>query len=712
VRNAQAIDSFMTTSILPRKDFWHFTGKAILVVAGGVSAIWLSQAAAQTVKYEFTSGSMAPTVTGLPAGVTVSNFSIGTFSLAALSDNGGSGNSLRLSRGDLGTSSTAALAGPCLSFSLTIQAGTSLDLTSLALDYTSGGVTGAEYMNTRVFSSIRGYGNATADTIGTLGRMANGADSGTMTISLSTPDSNPTNGSNANNGDFNSLTNRTVTFYLPFIRDSQTTSTDYVDIDNITLSFTSGLPPAQQISSLTAAVISSLETALAWTDTLTSETGFVIERSVTGTNVWKTIITTGPDVASIRDLTVSAGTSYTYRISAPLAGGGSAAPVLSGSVAVPVAAAAVPLAMMPMGDSITQGAGAGGGYRSPLYASLSAAGFQFQYIGARTDNATTLLTSGNQTHHEGHGSYSTDLLLGNLDANKPYGGTDEGGFWITGIPGIREPAYPDVILLMIGTNDIGMWAHTPAQTIAFYDQLLTKLITLRPSARIICASVVPFVLSYFENAYPDKVGVYTNREPNNVIFNGLLPGLVATHQAAGHRVQFYDMRQKVSPANAGTLIGGDGVHPNQAGYNAIAAGWFEAVQQLPLVTAWRIFHFGSATASGQSDDLADPDGDGEPNLKEYAFGTDPLSGNASAVVSSTVTYSGSEFLCVTFPRRKFADVSYAVEISSDLASWSADTVQVGSPVSVDAHFEQVTFRDLQPSAANQKRFIRVKVAKP
>ena len=180
---------------------------------------------------------MAPTISGLPAGVTASNFSIGTFTLAALSDNGGSGNSLRLSRGDVGTSSATALAGPVLSFTLTIPAGTTLNLTSLALDFTSGGVTGAEYINARVFSSIDGYDDLNADTIGTLGRVANGADSGTMSVSLTTPDSNPTNGANSNNGDFDSLTNRTVTFYLPFIRDAATTATDYVDIDNITLSF-------------------------------------------------------------------------------------------------------------------------------------------------------------------------------------------------------------------------------------------------------------------------------------------------------------------------------------------------------------------------------------------------------------------------------------------------------------------------------------------
>ena len=665
----------------------------------------------QTVKYEFTGGSMAPSVSSLPAGVTASNFSIGTYTFAALSDNGGSGNSLRLSRGDVGTSSGTALAGPCLSFSLTIPAGTTLNLTSLALDFASGGVTGAEYINARVFSNIDGADDLTADTIGTLGRVANGADSGTMSISLTAPDSNPTNGANSNNGDFDSLTNRTVTFYLPFIRDSQTTATDYVDIDNITLGFSGVSPPAQEISGFTAAAISSFETALAWNEMLSNETGFIIERSVTGSGIWETVITTAANITSIRDLTISPGTSYTYRISAPLAGGGSSPAVLSYSVAVPVTSSG-PLVIMPMGDSITQGAGAGGGYRSPLYTSLSGAAFQLQYIGSRTDAPTTILTNAGQTHHEGHGSYSTDLLLGNLDANKPYGGTDEGGYWITGGGGTgRAAVYPDLILLMIGTNDIGMWAHTPAQAIAYYDQLLTKLVTLRPSARIICASIVPFVLSEFEQAYPDKIGVYTNREANNVIYNGMLPGLVANHQAAGHRVQFYDMRQKVNPANAATLIGGDGVHPNQAGYNAIASGWFDAMKQLPLIASWRILHFGSATASGNAADSADPDGDGDSNLMEYALGTNPLAAGDRPVTGSTVTDAGTRYLSVTFPRRKHADLRYVVEVSSDLASWSADTQQAGAPSSLNANFEQVTFRDRQPVASHERRFIRVRLVK-
>lgn len=662
---------------------------------------------AQSVRYEFTGGSMTPTFAGLPAGVTASNFSLGTFTIAALSDNGGSGNSLRFSRGDIGTSSATALAGPCLSFSLTIPIGIKLNLNSLALDFTSAGVKGNEYINSRGFSSIAGFDDLIADTIGTLGRVANGADSGTTTLSLTAPDSNPGNGNNANNGDFQNLTNRTITFFLPFIRDSQTTATDYVDIDNITLTFTAG---DAEISNFTATAISSFETGLAWDESFSDETSLIIERSVTGSGVWETTITTEPNVTSIGDLTMPPGASYTYRISAALSAGGFSPTVISGSVVLPPVPSA-PLRIMPLGDSITKGEGAVGGYRDPLYASLTSAGVQMQYIGARTDNATTLLSAHNQTRHEGRGGYSTDLLLGNLDTSTPYGGTNNGGYWITGIAGIRVPVHPDLILLMIGTNDIGLWGHSPAETIAYYDQLLTKLVTLRPSAHIICASIVPFVLSKFEQTYPEKIGVYTQREPNNVIFNSLLPGLVASHQAAGHRVQFYDMRQKINPANAPTLIGGDGVHPNSAGYIAIASGWFEAMKELPLIASWRIKHFNTSIATGNAADLADPDSDGAPNFREYALGTDPMIADNSAPNPIFLQGSGANYLSTSFPRRKNADARYTVEVSSDLVSWSPDTLQAGSPAAVNPDFEQVTFRDRQPTSANLKRFIRLRVSR-
>lgn len=680
------------------------------------SLLVASSARGQTVRYEFTGGSMAPTVTGLPAGVSASDFSLGTLTFAALSDNGGNGHSLRLSRGDVVTSSATALAGPVLSFTLSIPAGVVLDLDSLALDFSSGGITGAEYLNARVFSSVKGSANPTADTIGTVGRVANGANSGSMSVSLAVPDSNPTNGSNSNNGDHDGLTNRTVTFFLPFIRDGQTTATDYLDIDNITLAFQVAPPPAQEITGFTATAVSPYETALAWTETLPDETGFVIERAVTGSGAWESVITTAAGVASIRDHGMAPGTSHTYRISAGLTGGGTSPARLSNPVAVPAAAGPSPLVVMPLGDSITEGAGGIGGYRSPLHLSLANAGMAIDYVGSRSNGTSPTLVASGEIHHEGHGSYATTLLTGNLDGllapvALPYGtppNTNEGGYWLTGT-GSRPAVFPDLILLMIGTNDLGMFQRTPAQVRAYYDLLLAKLVTLRPGALIVCSSVPPYTGDDFVGTNPVKD--YSQREANNQAFNRMLPDLVASYQSRGHRVRFSDMRRHITPDNQATLIGGDGVHPTGPGYNAIAAAWFDAIQRLPLPESWRILHFGSATAAGDAADSADPDGDGDSNLMEFALGTDPKAAGPRPINATRITEGTAGHLAITFPRRKHAELRYLVEVSSDLSTWTADTLQAGAPTSLDADFEQVTFRDRKPAGGAGRRFIRVRISR-
>lgn len=207
-------------------------------LAVAVASTQLSSAA--TVAYQFTGGSMVPIVTGLPAGVTASDFSIGSFTFANLSDNGGSGNSLRISGNDFTATGTGAsfTANTVLSFSLTIPVGVTLDLTSITYDFTSAGLTGGDFTNARVFSNIDGSDDVIADTIGIIGVSSNGATSGTgVLVSLATPDSNASNGANSNDGDFDSLTNQTITFSMPLVRSAGTASNDFVDFDNITLNF-------------------------------------------------------------------------------------------------------------------------------------------------------------------------------------------------------------------------------------------------------------------------------------------------------------------------------------------------------------------------------------------------------------------------------------------------------------------------------------------
>jgi hypothetical protein len=190
-----------------------------------------SPAHAASVVYEFTGGSLAPTVTGLPAGVTASNFSIGSFAGGTLQSD-----ALRLTGADVTQTGTAAsvTANTVLSFSLTIPSSVTLDLISLTYDYTGSGIDG-KALWARTYTSIP-PGNATNDTIGQFGKISTDPVSATAaTISLDNPESNPFRGSNVNNGDFTGLTDQTITFHMPMFRSSTVGAADYIQFDNVTL---------------------------------------------------------------------------------------------------------------------------------------------------------------------------------------------------------------------------------------------------------------------------------------------------------------------------------------------------------------------------------------------------------------------------------------------------------------------------------------------
>jgi hypothetical protein len=92
-------------------------------------------------------------------------------------------------------------------------------------------------------------------------------------------------------------------------------------------------PPSDIVSATTpiavpaatdVTVIATLDTiALTWTD-VADETGYRVERSLDGTTGWVELATTGQDVTTYVNATLSPGTTYYYRIIATNAGGDSA----------------------------------------------------------------------------------------------------------------------------------------------------------------------------------------------------------------------------------------------------------------------------------------------------------------------------------------------------------------------------------------------------
>lgn len=200
-----------------------------------------------------------------------------------------------------------------------------------------------------------------------------------------------------------------------------------------------------------------------------------------------------------------------------------------------------PIRIMPLGDSITNGSSfdspdGSGGYRGPLYTSLTNAGYNVDYIGTLTVNSSLIPDQ----DHEGHGGWRIDQL------DTPMAG------WLSTM------ADPDVVLMHIGTNDFGQNFST-STAIDRLDALILKIATLRPYCHII-------VTNLMERGETANTNIQT-------LFNPFVQALVNAHAAAGRRVTFLDMRAAVPLSDMP-----DSLHPDQNGYDKMAAAWLPAIQ--------------------------------------------------------------------------------------------------------------------------------------
>lgn len=218
------------------------------------------------------------------------------------------------------------------------------------------------------------------------------------------------------------------------------------------------------------------------------------------------------------------------------------------------------LEIMPLGDSITEGAGVAGGYRTELQQRLTAAGVNFEFVGSQVSNPSTALGATGRVTHEGHSGYRIDQVSAGLDSSGT-GGSDNYGFWFN--PSVQ----PDVILLHIGTNDFGQNYNT-STAINRLDALITKITSERPNADLIVTNL----LMRTDNATAEQ-GIETQ-------FNPFVPGIVQQHQANGEKVFFLDMNSQLTASDLA-----DGLHPNQGGYNKMGDAFFTAIQAVPEPSA-------------------------------------------------------------------------------------------------------------------------------
>ena len=108
-------------------------------------------------------------------------------------------------------------------------------------------------------------------------------------------------------------------------------------------------------------------------------------------------------------------------------------------------------------------------------------------------------------------------------------------------------------------------------------------------------------------------------------------------------------------------------------------------------------------------DSAAPAGDGMPNLLKYALGLNPLSFTSAKPLSFTMNAGNAE---LSFTRRRDAtDITYRVERSLNLSSWSEVWTSQGDPYP-DANVPQLTEMLYQNEAGVPRVFYRLRVTRP
>lgn len=202
--------------------------------------------------------------------------------------------------------------------------------------------------------------------------------------------------------------------------------------------------------------------------------------------------------------------------------------------------------ILPFGDSITDGVNSTdfAGYRSPLFKLVVAGGQKVNFLGSRSSGPTQVSGQPFPRNHEGHPGWTIDS-----------GYVSFGDGISTLIPTPAFSTIPHIVLLMIGTNDVG--ASMGTDTIANrLDTLLGKIVQTAPKALVVVAQLTP--ISY----KPAPLATY----------NAKIPGVVQARADKGQHLVSVDMsKMPVSD------LGNDGLHPNDTGYAYMADVWYKAI---------------------------------------------------------------------------------------------------------------------------------------
>ncbi|MFN6015931.1 MAG: SGNH/GDSL hydrolase family protein [Verrucomicrobiota bacterium] len=227
------------------------------------------------------------------------------------------------------------------------------------------------------------------------------------------------------------------------------------------------------------------------------------------------------------------------------------------SISVSTTPSQAPVRILCIGDSITKGGSFVGGYRGPLQAHLRDAGWEFLFVGGSQLNSEGM----QQPFHEGHSGFRIQMIrdgaITENSENSP-------------LPETLERHRPDLVLLLIGTND--MYLGDPVECAALTEELMDLILQSATKPTLLVGGIMPILpgLKPWGTLVPDDITDRVNA------YNKLQCEAAIRRAGEGFACAYVDH----SPAGqaADTHVE-DGVHLTEAGNRRLAASWFAKLSE-------------------------------------------------------------------------------------------------------------------------------------
>jgi lysophospholipase L1-like esterase len=232
--------------------------------------------------------------------------------------------------------------------------------------------------------------------------------------------------------------------------------------------------------------------------------------------------------------------------------------------------AAKPLKIMPIGDSITDDCSVNGAWRLYLQPLLETNGFPFTFTGRQISSGQVGFT---KTHHEGY--CGAVIAPPGVFAVHGYSTTDAYLLKIVADAMRITNNLPDVVMLLIGANDIGRGRDPYVVATNDMPNLLNLILSNVPNAYIIISKITSLQNG---TAGGLNYGAYAT---NVLIYNAALQSMVNQRRALGQNVFLADM---FSAVDYDTMFMSDHVHPNTLGLSAMAKEFLARIQAITIRT--------------------------------------------------------------------------------------------------------------------------------